>query len=114
MDSRATGWCPTHRQRSGNYAFPLRGRGEPHFLLRPHAPLSMSENGMKHRVIVSRNALRLFLDLLGEIILKTDLLDRFQLRFDPIDMLIHVFGHILEHMPRGEVGHLGAMHHAIA
>jgi len=57
--------------------------------------------------------LALFLDLLGEIVFKPHLFDRFHLRFDPIDMLIHIFGHILKHVPRGEIGHLRTMHHAI-
>jgi hypothetical protein len=51
--------------------------------------------------------------LFSQVILKPHLLDRFQLHFDPIDMLIHVFGHILKHVTRGEVGHLRTMHHAL-
>ena len=60
------------------------------------------------------DALRLFLDLFSQVVLDPHLLDRFQLRLDPIDVLVHVFGHILQHVPRGEVGHLRTMHHAIA
>ena len=53
-------------------------------------------------------------DLFRQIVLKANLFDRFHLCFDPIDMLIYVFGHILKHMPGGEVGHLRAMDHAFA
>ena len=57
--------------------------------------------------------LAFFLDLFSEVVLQADLFDRLHLRFDPIDMLIHVFGHILKHVPRGEIVHLCTMHDTI-
>lgn len=57
--------------------------------------------------------LAFLLDLFSEVVLQADLFDRLHLRFDPIDMLIHVFGHILKHMTRGEIVHLRTMHDTI-
>ena len=88
--------------------------GEPHFLLRPPVLFSRNKRGLDECGIQRWDALRLFFDLFRQVVLQPNLLDRFQLRFDPIDMLVHIFGHILEHVPRGEVGHLRTMHHAIA
>ena len=43
----------------------------------------------------AEDALRLFFDLFSQVVLNPHLLDRFQLHFDPIDVLVHIFGHIL-------------------
>jgi hypothetical protein len=102
-----------HGNGVGVVAFPF-AKGKPHFLLKPFALLSEITYNMGDLRVPGRGFSRLFLDLLGQVILEPHLLDGFHLRLDPIDMSVHIFRHIFKHMPGGEVGHLRTMHHAIA
>jgi hypothetical protein len=111
-EAGATSRCTIHRQRNGGPSTPRAGA----FSSSQRLPALLSEDkrGRDEFGIHGGDALRLFLDLFRQVVLDPHLLDRFQLRLDPIDVLVHVFGHILQHVPRGEVGHLRTMHHAIA
>jgi hypothetical protein len=52
---------------------------------------------------------RLLLDLLGKVPVQPDLIDRPELRFEPINMFFGIFDHIFKHVACGEITDFGAV-----
>src|SRR5437667_1006183 len=97
------GAWPPESEVFGAAPHPCRLKPELHASPRRYLP-----DGRPHRVAPTR-ILSFLSDLLCEVILEADLLDRVELGFDPVDMTLFILDHSLQYAPRGVIANLGAV-----